>query len=757
MSLDDLGDAGSDSAKRDLGLAGPQFGMGARLAFASTESAKAMIAARPELLSAATAEAVREAAGAAERMIIRAPEMARVAVAARAMSEWLHHELDRPEQAVEDRLRRITLIHQLTDVLDGYDAVVVNATEVAREAQQLGRADVFVDATYLAADASYWGSTKVDDVEAQARLSAAYELLSRLSPSDLRSIGSFDMHQFSSLCDAMCRRQAELGPPPVPALANRRDLLRQLFGAEVDLDQLLRRAWMRSATLAPSDGQTRISRLFYAAQADEVVGKYLTDVLADTNPTGPEVFDAAELGSARVLLDGVVERWPQIDDDAVARDLARRVGRYDHLPSTDAVRRERELVSALEFGSSEDDMAQRREAALALDARAVEIGVGYPAQALAIEAPGIQSRLRPDEVLIRYVLPHHPSHPAFLAHAVVVTRSEVRLVRLRVPERDGAGFIGRYEVDSNAPLDLSPLGNAVVMARLAAGAAAPHGTADVEHLVALDEMVLAPVRETGLLKGASHLIIVPQRSLHMAPWMALRSPESRWLIDDAAVTVAPSATVWARLRDRHVSPVRRAVVLGDVDATSAGLPRLAGSARQVELLSTFLAVSGLDVRSLTGERATLDRLRDALAGAQILDLSSHGSFPHSLLDHAFWLTPDVRTDGRVTSEQVRALRLDGASVVLGVCNGGAYRVGPGDEPYGLVPAFLEAGAVNVTAVQWPIPDEPAAEFLLQVGMELPRVGPAEALRLACLRMRDTVGDAAARLSFVCVGDGRAPV
>jgi CHAT domain-containing protein len=96
-------------------------------------------------------------------------------------------------------------------------------------------------------------------------------------------------------------------------------------------------------------------------------------------------------------------------------------------------------------------------------------------------------------------------------------------------------------------------------------------------------------------------------------------------------------------------------------------------------------------------------------------------------------------------------------VVLSVCNGGLYRFGPGDEPYGLIPALLIAGAENILSTLWPIKDQTARDFMVGFYKHLLKYGPAEALRRAC---KQSIQDPTLSLSdwagFVLVGPSRPP-
>ena len=75
-------------------------------------------------------------------------------------------------------------------------------------------------------------------------------------------------------------------------------------------------------------------------------------------------------------------------------------------------------------------------------------------------------------------------------------------------------------------------------------------------------------------------------------------------------------------------------------------------------------------------------------------------------------------------------------VVLSICDGGMYRFGPGDEPYGLLSALLAAGARNIVGPAWSIEDTQGRLLITEFYERLMAEGPAEALRRAVVsRMR----------------------
>ena len=89
-----------------------------------------------------------------------------------------------------------------------------------------------------------------------------------------------------------------------------------------------------------------------------------------------------------------------------------------------------------------------------------------------------------------------------------------------------------------------------------------------------------------------------------------------------------------------------------------------------------------------------------------------------------------------------------------MCNGGLYRIGPSDEPYGLLPAFLEAGAPNVLGTLWPLDDQFGRDFMIEFYRQLPTHGVAGALQQASLHFIDEDEYLRNWAAFVLVGSGR---
>jgi CHAT domain-containing protein len=268
-------------------------------------------------------------------------------------------------------------------------------------------------------------------------------------------------------------------------------------------------------------------------------------------------------------------------------------------------------------------------------------------------------------------------------------------------------------------------------------------------------MLIAPLFENGLIERSHRrLIVVPHRMLHYVPFSALPGFDGEPLCAGFAVTLAPSATVWERLRARPRPPVTRLVAVANPDLSYTNLGSLEASEREIEAIERRVP---LPVDARVGAEASESFLRAAVPGAGIVHVATHGDFPEQdALDmQRVLLAADEHHDGALRADELRSLDLSAArAVVLSVCNGGLYRFGPGDEPYGLLPAVLGAGAENVVSTLWPIEDRIGRVFMKELYRDLLTAGPAEALRRTASQFRDDGALIRQWAAFTVVGTGR---
>ncbi len=252
--------------------------------------------------------------------------------------------------------------------------------------------------------------------------------------------------------------------------------------------------------------------------------------------------------------------------------------------------------------------------------------------------------------------------------------------------------------------------------------------------------------------------VVPHRQLHPVPWMALIDPAGDSWLESVTVTICPSASVWGLLAGRSRTE-RSALALGDPLLGYAGMPALPQAAAEVEHLAAVWRKAGLHAGVEVGAGATVGALQKDGPAVGVVHLATHGTFPESASgeDHQLLLSMSAGSTGRVPASLLRALDLRRAwCTTLSVCNGGLYRIGPGDEPLGLIPAALEAGTSNVIAAQWAVDDEAGRRLMTAVIDQMPAGDPATALRAGALASMRAGAPPREWAAFALVGSGRGP-
>jgi CHAT domain-containing protein len=180
-------------------------------------------------------------------------------------------------------------------------------------------------------------------------------------------------------------------------------------------------------------------------------------------------------------------------------------------------------------------------------------------------------------------------------------------------------------------------------------------------------------------------------------------------------------------------------------------------AAEAEVAQIATALKPLPCTVLAGQHATKANLSENLHGKSILHFATHGEFPEAdAIDfHRILLAETASDDGRLNAEDLRQMDLHAVRIaVLSICNGGLYRFGPGDEPYGLIPVFIGAGAENVVSTLWPLEDEFGRVFMRRLYSDRFAERPAQALRRTASYFIEKGAQLRQWASFSLVGAGR---
>jgi CHAT domain-containing protein len=248
---------------------------------------------------------------------------------------------------------------------------------------------------------------------------------------------------------------------------------------------------------------------------------------------------------------------------------------------------------------------------------------------------------------------------------------------------------------------------------------------DSSDLTTLSALLL-PAEVRAQLTPRTRLLIVPDDRLHSIPWSALRC-HRQWLCERATIHVLPSLGLWEVLKARR--PRSSAALL-------IGCSQFAGRADDIPHVPVELsAIESLwpsEVRRLEDVEARREVLmqlaaQGMLSNVALVHIASHAQIIscQGVLAHVKLWDEDLYVD------DVSALGLAGALVVLSVCHGAASTILPGEELLGLSRGLLAAGARDVMASLWETYDRGAIHLLKPFYGELLRgADPASALAYA---------------------------
>ena len=222
------------------------------------------------------------------------------------------------------------------------------------------------------------------------------------------------------------------------------------------------------------------------------------------------------------------------------------------------------------------------------------------------------------------------------------------------------------------------------------------------------------------------IILSPTSPLHLIPLHALEIG-GRALLERNPIVYAPSRAVLRSCLDRVTTEsqnLKQWAIFGDPSSDRE-------AANEV---SQWLGTQASRT-PFVGERATLENFEKSCRGRSVIHFQGHCvDDADSPLDSHLQFA-----NGRLTAREIYGLSgINADLVTLAACESANHTVYPGNEPVGLIPAFLCAGARSMLASQWELRDEPAAAIMAAFYERYTNgLGKAEALRQAALEVRDT--------------------
>ena len=292
-----------------------------------------------------------------------------------------------------------------------------------------------------------------------------------------------------------------------------------------------------------------------------------------------------------------------------------------------------------------------------------------------------QKELRPDCLLLEFHC------LGLLKHSGGQTNKQQAAIDVLYPGEKILLFVVTNESITAIDLNLSP--NALIPSD-------PHKPVEEFFLDpnirrALYDKLIAPVEH--LLKDKRRVYIIPHGPLHYVPFHALIAPDGETLLraDGPEIVYAPSATILFREMKRAQEPATGTCLT--VGYNGSGESELLFAEEEAQYISAMA-----DGNALVGPTSKKEALYAQAANYQLVHFSCHGHFdPESPLESALHIAPDEVLTGR---EIIDNLKLNCDLVTLSACESGLSKVQRGDELYGLIRAFMYAGARAIIASLW---------------------------------------------------------
>ncbi len=250
----------------------------------------------------------------------------------------------------------------------------------------------------------------------------------------------------------------------------------------------------------------------------------------------------------------------------------------------------------------------------------------------------------------------------------------------------------------------------------------------------------AALLPAALLRRGSSLVLVPDQELAGIPFAALIDPATgRYLVEDRAVTVAPSASFYVHARERwhrlSTQPPQSAMVLGapQLDGLAfPGYPTLAGARDEAIRVADLYPSREL----LLGDSATRSALLGGVGHRDVLHFAGHAVPNRSAPGRSsLALSADSSsTEGILFATEIAGLSLPATrTVVLSACHTAGEPLRGSEGSMSLAEAFLAADVPTVVASLWRVDDQASGPLLIALHRRL-RAGesPAVALRSAQL-------------------------
>ncbi|MBD2354933.1 tetratricopeptide repeat protein [Tolypothrix sp. FACHB-123] len=256
------------------------------------------------------------------------------------------------------------------------------------------------------------------------------------------------------------------------------------------------------------------------------------------------------------------------------------------------------------------------------------------------------------------------------------------------------------------------------------------------------------------------VIFIPQSSLFLAPFPALRDEQGKYLIEKHTILTAPAIQVLDfthKLGAGRQTNYNNALIVGNptmpVVSTEPGKPATQLSSLPGAELEAKTIAKMLKTQPIVGKDATKANILQRLSSVDVIHLATHGwADDNRGLGSWIAFAPSLKDDGLLKAEEILDLKLKAQLVVLSACETGKGKLS-GDGVIGLSRSLISAGVPSVLVSLWQVPDEPTQYLMVEFYRSLQtQPDKALALRQAMLKTKQKFPNPVNWAAFTLIGE-----
>jgi CHAT domain-containing protein/tetratricopeptide (TPR) repeat protein len=259
---------------------------------------------------------------------------------------------------------------------------------------------------------------------------------------------------------------------------------------------------------------------------------------------------------------------------------------------------------------------------------------------------------------------------------------------------------------------------------------------------------------------SDRVIFIPQSSLFLAPFPALRDEQGKYLIEKHTILTAPAIQVLDfthQLGAGRQTNYNNALIVGNptmpLVSTEPGKPATQLSSLPGAELEAKTIAKMLKTQAILGKDATKANILQRLSKADVIHLATHGwADDNRGLGSWIAFAPSGNDDGLLKAEEILDSKINAQLVVLSACETGKGKLS-GDGVIGLSRSLISAGVPSVLVSLWQVPDEPTQYLMVEFYKSL-QTQPDKALALlqAMLKTKEKFPSPGDWAAFTLIGE-----